>query len=175
MTIADLLGVASELEFDGKTYALKPPNLIQQAKFSRRLEKRARDAALRATDLPEADADRLLRAVVRDIGAGYWEVDSPGYVEALQTPDGMAYMLHLTLHEDHKEVTEVVARKMVDKAMKEIAAVLMREAGHDPKILSGVEAVLGLPPGWLSGSGSGSSGSATPPTGAPSQSPPSAA
>lgn len=166
MTIADLLGLGRNITFEGTTYTLRKPTLLQEARFSRRLEQRAMDAVARQTGIPDEDRDKLIRAVTRDIAAGYWEVDSPGYVEALSTPDGMAHMLYLTLSADHPDVTEERARDLVGHAMKEISVVLMA-SNPDPKVQAALPAVLtmlGLPPDFLSGSGSGSSASPTPPS-----------
>lgn len=171
-TIADLLGLGGSITHEGKRYELRKPTLAEEARFSRRLEDRAKDAVLRDTKLSEEDADRLYRAVMRDIAAGYWEVDSAGYVEALRTPDGMGYMLYLVLSRDHPEVTEAVARRMIETGMREIAAALVREQTDDPKALSLVCQILGLPADFMtpaseSSSASGSSASPTPPSAGP--------
>lgn len=162
-TIADLLGLGGSITFADKKYELRKPSITEEARFSRRLEDRALDAVARAKVPPE-EADALRRAVMRDIAAGHWEVDSAGYVEALRTPDGMGYMLHLILSRDHPEVTEEVGRAMVEHGMKEVAAALIREATDDPKAIGVVLAILGLPPDFLSGTSPGSSGSPTPPS-----------
>lgn len=174
-TLADILGVASEFEFEGTVYHLRPPTLLEQLRFSRRLERRAMEAAARMVGVPEEAQDRMIRAVTRDIAAGEYEPDSGSYIEALQKPDGIAFMLFLVLSGDHPEVTEEVARRMVDKALKEIAAVLIRESRDDPggKLMGGVLAALGLPPDFLLGKDNGSSASVTPPSEVPSPSPPS--
>ncbi len=162
-SIADLLGLGGSITHNGTTYQLRKPSLVEEARFSRRLEDRAMDAVARSK-VPEDQAAELRRAVMRDIAAGHWEVDSAGYVEALRTPDGMGHMLHLILSRDHPEVTEAVGRQMVETGMKEIAAAVIREQTDDPFVLAAVLAIMGLPADYLSGTASSSSASATPPS-----------
>lgn len=160
-TLADLFGVPTEIEFEGKTYPLRQANLLEQAKFGRWLERRALEAAARATDLPEDVQERLFRAVTRDIAAGVYEMNSAAGAEALATPVGRAKLLHLILSSEHPEVTEEVAARMLDREQRKIAAILATGGDPDDPKAGAVLAGLGLPSNFLSAS------SATPPSASP--------
>lgn len=172
-SVADLLGLSNSIEFEGKTYQLRPPTPLEEAQFSRWLESRAREAAGRATDLPEEMQDKLLQAVTRDVAAGVYDFEGEAAAVALTQPLGMAKILHLVIGSTDPEFRFEDARRMVRTALKEVAAVLVGKATTDPQVLAFVLRTLGLPADFLARpSAASSSASATPPSADPPTSPP---
>ncbi len=148
-SVADLLGVGRSFEFDGKSYELREPTQVEQQRFAKGLKDRAKLDAVRTIDATEEEQQALLRAVLRDIGEGWYDVDSPGYVAGQQNPTGLAQMLHITLSRDHPEVTEEVAQRMVEKGMRDTFLQLLAAEQHDPKALEVVCLTLGFPADYL--------------------------
>ena len=166
-TIADLLGVGDVFEFAGTKYKLRRPTLLEQAKFSQWLKDKAKAEAARG-DVPDEVRDGLYRAASRDAGELYYEVDSPGYVAALQRPAGFAQLLLIVLQTDHPEVTEGVVYEMLQAGLKEKFVQLVAAEQDDPKVLAAVLAILGFPPDYLSSNATSSSDSSTPRSESPS-------
>ena len=131
-SIADLLGVASQFTHDGKTYELREPTLLEQGKFTRWLEQRAREAVFRATDMSRDQQERAERSVMRDIAGCVYEWGGEASMTATLTPAGMARLVYIVLSTNHPEVTPEIAAEMVDTRMREIAAILTG-ATADPK------------------------------------------
>lgn len=148
-TVADLLGVGRSFEFMGKTYELREMTLVEQARFSKWLKDRAKLDAVRTPDATEEEQQQILRAVLRDIGEGWYEIDSPGYVAGQNNPAGTAEILYITLSRDHPEVTREVAEKMVADALKEAFLQVVAAEKHDPKALELVCLSLGFPADYL--------------------------
>jgi hypothetical protein len=172
-TLTDLFGALSEVELlvkgaDGKTtaerYTLGPATLGQQKEFATYLkDKVRREAAGQDPQLPEDAADRFARQAMRDIATGYYDIDSPGYVEALQRPDGMAEMLFIVLRTSHPEITREKVRALIEQGLQRAyLQVLQAEGDLDPKALAAVLAAQGYPVSWLTSSASSSSDSPTP-------------
>lgn len=159
-SIGDLLAVGSEFEFGGVKYNLRRPTLLEQARFSQWLEDDAKCEAGRG-DIPDDIRANLFRAVMRDIGEKYYEVDSPGYIAALQVPRGIAKLLHIILETDHPGIPEEVVHGMLEQGLKEKFLQLVAAEQDDPKVVAAVAAMLGLPPGWLNTSDNSSSESST--------------
>jgi len=169
-SIADLLGLGSEMEFEGTNYTLRRPELVEQARFSQWLKDRSKAEAGRG-DVPDDVREGLYRAAIRDAGELYYEIDSPGYIIALQRPSGFAKLLHIIFETDHPGIDEPTVRRLLEAGLKQKFAEVIAAEIDDPKVLEGVLAVLGFPPGYLNTSGNSSSDSPTPPTaGAPSES-----
>jgi hypothetical protein len=162
-SIADLLGVGSEITFEGVTYKLTRPTLLEQAKFSQWLRDRAKAEAARG-DVPEDAREGLYRAAIRDVAEGYYDVDSPGYVVALQRPSGLAKLLHIILQRDHPTLDEGTVQRMMEDGLKEQFVAIVAAETDDPKALAAVLAILGFPPDYLSSKGKSSSGSPTHPS-----------
>lgn len=162
-SIADLLGVGSELTFEGKQYAMRRPSLVEQAKFSQWLRDRAKEEAGRG-DVPEETREGLYRAAIRDVAEGYYDVDGPGYVVALQRPSGLAKMLHIIFQTDHPGTTEEQVQRMMEDGLKEQFVKIVAAEQDDPKVLSAVLSALGLSPDYLSSRSKSSSGSPTLPS-----------
>jgi hypothetical protein len=147
MNLADLLNAPTEIELDGVVYRLRQPTLMEQMTYQRWLEQRAREAAARAVDIPEEERRQLLRDITADIAVGTFEWAGPACVKALQTPGGLAKLIAIILAD--QKCTEAIARKLVDKQLGEIVAVLMR-GDYEKKDLAPLLAKLGLGRPFLS-------------------------
>ena len=159
-SIADLLGVGESFAFGGTDYKLRRPTLLEQAKFSQWLKDKAKAEAARG-DVPAEVREGLFRAASRDAGELYYEVDSPGYVAALQRPAGFAKLVHIILQTDHPEVQEEQVFAMLEAGLKEKFVQLVTVEQDDPKVLAAVLAILGFPPDYLSSKETSSSDSST--------------
>lgn len=144
-TLADILGVSDELTYDGKVYKLSELSLEGRAKFSRWLERRARDEAIRGSaNLPSDQQDRYLRVVSRDIAAGVYEFGGEVSVAALREPAGRRYIVYLSLLENHPDADEELAEKLIENRMREIAAILKKGVEEsDPKVLAALRLIPG--------------------------------
>lgn len=159
-SIADLLGVGDTFEFGGIKYRLRPPTLLEQARFSQWLKDKAKAEAARG-DVPDDVRAGLYRAASRDAGELYYEVDSPGYVAALQTPAGLLKLLQFIFETDYPATTEEIVREMMQQGLKEKFVQMVAAEHDDPKALAAVLAILGFPPDYLSSKETSSSDSAT--------------
>lgn len=159
MNLTDILNAPTELEFEGRVYKLRQPTLMEQAVFARWLEQRARDAAGRAVELTEDDRRQLLRDVNADIASGVYDWGGEACVRSLRSPSGLAKLLAVILAD--QGVTEATAAKILDRSMREIAAVVVSKVTDDPNSLRATLATLGLPADFL---GSYSSPSRTRPS-----------
>ena len=148
MNLADLLNAPTEIELDGVIWKLRQPTILEQATYQRNLERRAREAASRAVDIPEDERRQLLRDVTADIAAGLYEYGGPVCIRRLQTEEGIAELLHIILAD--QGCTREIARRLVEKQLSEIIAVLMGGGDHEKKDLAQLLAKLGLPPSFLS-------------------------
>lgn len=156
MTIADLLSVDTELVIDGQTYKVHPPTLLEQGKFQRWLEQRARESVDRATYLDEAARDRGQNRVTTDVAAGLYEWGGEVALTALRSKDGVAKLIEIILG-----VPEPTARAFVDDHLKKIVAVLKVAADDDPKAVAQALKELGLPANFLGTKPTSSSASGT--------------
>ena len=141
----DLLGLPSpEFEHDGKSYSLRKPTQLEQAMFSRWLERRAQEAAGRSIDLPEEVQDKLIRNLNNDIASGEFEYGSPAYISATLKPFGLAKLVSLMLTADgHAEVTHEAAIEMVMNKYKQIAGDVLGRAKDDPKVVEALGILFG--------------------------------
>lgn len=159
MTITDLFGAAAEpFEFEGVTYALRPPTLEEQHEFQVWLEQRARDAVGRDTGTPDplARADR--RDVTNAIAAGEYEYDGEHAFRARMTFTGSGKLLsiiHKTDHETGRRLAKAAAERNVELLGK---AVLDEDPFSVETLLSGISRSFGLPSDWLSRPSSTSTG-----------------
>jgi hypothetical protein len=169
-SLADLLNAPSDIEFEGKTYKLREPTLIECGRFQRWLESEARASAAAAVELPEADRRQLLKDVNAEIAAKRYAYGGAVCVECLQTPDGLAKLLSIVCED--QGVTFELAKRMCDGRLLDMARhILSADASDDPGKKAAVAALmttLGLPP--LS-SASSSSASPTTPAAPPPSSP----
>lgn len=167
-TLADLFNAPTGLDFEGKTYRLRQPTLLEAAEYQRHLEAEARAGAARATELAEEDRRRLLRDVTADIAAGRYRYGGEVCVESLRSPENIARLLAIIARD--QGMTLAVAQRLCDAKLRECVAIVAAEHESDPKALAALLASLGLPPNFLSGSSSDSPThpSAAPPTSSPS-------
>lgn len=168
-TLADLLNVLEEWEFEGVVWRLRPPNQVEQGLFSRWLERRDRENAARATELDDADQEKLLRFAGINASACVYEWGSDAYCTALLSPKGFAKMLFFVLRTENPDrpVTEDLAGRMVAHKVHELAVILQASREDDDGVKKNLLRSVGLPPDYLdspSGSGPSSFASATPPT-----------
>jgi hypothetical protein len=161
VSLADLLGTPSEIEFEGKTYKLREPTNFEQARFTKWLHDRARNDAAQA-DGPDGFADRYLAVVNRNITTCVYEWGGEASVAAILTPAGMTKLLAVIIGADDPDFTEETAARMSDRKLKEAAAKILGEARTDPKAMGQLLSFLGLPPDFLNTTSS--SPSPTPPS-----------
>jgi hypothetical protein len=143
-TLADLLATPKQVSYKGKTYHLSEMTIEHRAKFSRWLERRARDEAARAAmELPEEAGERYMRVIVREIASGAFEWGSLASVQALLGHKGAAYALTLRLSEQHPEVDEEFAEEIVLGMLAErVSAFTAGLESADPKARAAAEALL---------------------------------
>lgn len=154
--MADLLGVGTELTLDGETYAVKAPTLLEQGRYQRWLEQRARESLDRATYLDDVARATAQNAVTRDIAAGEYEWGGDLCVKALRTEAGVVKLLEVVLG-----VPPETARRLYDTRLGQIMAVLKAASDDDPKVLGEALKTLGLPADFLTPKRTSSSASGT--------------
>lgn len=161
-TLNDLLNAPADLEFEGVTYSLRQPTLLEAFTYSRWLEQEARAGAARATELADEDRRNLLRDVQADIAAQRYAWGGELCVQSLSTPPGIAKLLSIVCAA--QGLTAALALRVVEHRLREVAALLVGELEEDPSgnRLRGLLASLGLSPNFF---GSSSSASPTAPTG----------
>src|SRR5688572_19717875 len=135
MKLADLLGIASEIEFEGKLLRVRAPSQTEQGLFSRFLERRARDFVSRSLEMEQDEKTLLLRGIAADAAAGTYDWGADAYVRALGTPMGIAKMLHLVLSAENPTeiIDEDFTTRLVAQKVTEIAAVLQAQEMPEKK------------------------------------------
>jgi hypothetical protein len=146
MTQADLLGAPTEFVYKGKTFQLRAANQLEQAKFQRWLEQRARDAVERA-DVSDERRRAMDAGVTDAIAAGEYEWGGELCIRAIRTPAGLAKLVSIVLAD--QAVTLPMAQEMVESKLKEIAAVMFAKVADDPKALAAALEKLGLPENYF--------------------------
>lgn len=151
-TLAELLNSPAEFTFEGQTYKLREPTLLECGEYQRWLESEARASAAASTDLPEEDRRQLLRDVNADVAAKRYAWGGPECVLSLRSPDGLAKLMSIVCRD--QGVTYPLARQMCVARLWDIArALLAVEQGDDPEKKARLAALLksmGLPPDFLS-------------------------
>lgn len=148
-TTADLLGLPlTSLEFEGKTYELREPTLIERGQYQRWLEDELRAAAHRDTDTPDPEKDRF--AVNKAIAGGVCEFDGELATERRRTWSGQAKLYEIMFNLDPD-----AAERLVKENAERIAEVFRRAVlDHDPKAVGALVGpllrTLGLPHDFLS-------------------------
>jgi hypothetical protein len=146
MTQADLLGAPTEFSYKGKVFQLRPATQLEQAKFQRWLEQRARDADMRA-DVSEERRRALDADTTKAIAAGEYEWGGEICLRAIRTPGGLAKLVSIVLAD--QAVTVEMAREMVEEKLRDIAAVMFAQGTEDPKALEAALRKVGLPEGYF--------------------------
>ena len=152
MTLAELLNSPTAIPFEGVEYQLRQPTLMEEGEYQRWLEHRAYEAIERRTYRDPDQQERDRRNLNNDVAAGVFEWGGEVCVRAIQTPGGLARLLHIMLRD--QGLTEAKAKALVDRKMREIAAVLVARSTSDPNSLRATLATLGLPEDFLSAASS---------------------
>ncbi len=159
-TLADLLSVPTEIEFEYegqvKKYPIGKPGQLVQGKYQRWLEQNAREGVDRATYLSDEGKERAERVVSRDIAAKVYCWGGEVCVLALQTPEGIQKYLELLLN-----IPPAEAAALVEFRLKVIAEIVRAMQAKDPKALGAALATLGLPADFLRPRKNSSSASGT--------------
>ena len=150
MTLADVLNSATEYTFDGKTYKVREPTVMEQGEWQRWMEMLAFEAIERNLELSDERKDRALAHHYKNCSAGDYEWGSELCVRRLQTVTGLAKLMSIVLRD--QGLTEEMAHKWADTHFKQCVAMLIKASRDDPKELRAVLASLGLPPDFLSSS-----------------------
>lgn len=148
MTLAEMLNAAAELEFEGKTYRLRKPTLLEEGEFQVYLEQCASDSIERREWKDPDDKLAAQNLVTRDCAEGYYESGGEGYVRAVSNPRRLPRLLAIICRD--QGMTPQIAERLVQTEMKKIAAILISKVHDDPKSLGAVLATLGLPADYLS-------------------------
>lgn len=148
MSLADMLNSPTEVEFEGKTYRLRQPTLVEMGEFQRWLEQRAYDAIERRTYQDPAQQDRDRRNLNNDVAAGVFEWGSEVAAAACQTPAGITRVFQLILRDQGLSAEAV--RRMIDLKLRELTAIVISKRHSDPNSLRAVLATLGLPEDFFS-------------------------
>jgi hypothetical protein len=170
-SLADLFNSPAELAYEGTTYKLRQPTLEECGQYQRWLEAEARAGASRATELPEADRQVMLREAGRDIAKQVYAWGGEACVESLRTPTGLAKLVSIVCAD--QGVTHELARKMCEARLLEIAGLLLdlEDAEDDAEKKAALARLLksiGRPPNYLARGSSSSPTPAAPPPSKPS-------
>lgn len=169
-SLANLFNSPTGIEFEGKTFRLRQPTLMECGEYQRQLESEARAGAARATELPDEDRRRLLRDVAADIAANRYRYGGEVCVESLRSPEGVARLMSIICRE--QGMTYDIALRLCDQKLRECVAIVAGELAADPKspAVAALLASLGLPPNFLKSASPDSSTcpSEAPPTSKPS-------
>ncbi len=150
--LTTLFNVGEEIgPFDGKTYTLRQPIILEELEYSKYLRSRATKFA-EETGKTQEHKDRLVLAVGDRAAAGVYDWGGEVWAKSIQSADGLAKLLSIIMAD--QGVTEQSAKKLVTAAQARIVATLLaRLPDADPKALAQVEADLirlGLPSDFLS-------------------------
>jgi len=138
--------------FEGKTYTLRQPTILEELEYAKYLRGRAVRTAEEAGKTPE-QKERLVLAVLDRAAAGVYDWGGEVWAKSVQTTEGLAKLLSIVMAD--QGVTEPLAKKLVAAMQTRIAATIFaRLPDADPKALAQVGADLtrlGLPSDFLSG------------------------
>jgi hypothetical protein len=150
-SLADIANSPTTIEFEGKTYFLREPDIVQCGEYTRHLESEARAAVSRAVELPESERDRLMRGVIADIAAKEYKYGGEIATKSLRTVDGIAQLLSIICRD--QGMTFDIAKRYANSRLSEIIAVMATTAAEtDPKVraqLPDILASLKLAPTFL--------------------------
>lgn len=145
-TLADILGLPHQIgltdkleDSKGKVYKLSVLTLEGRATFTRWLEKRAREEAVRAVaDLPDESAKRAyIQAITQDIASGTYEFGGEACYKALGSGPGKIYAVYLSLLENYPDATEELAAELLEKRELEIGMIIKQKIEeNDPKVIA---------------------------------------
>lgn len=127
-----VLGMGSEIEFEGRTYRMAPLTFELQAKYVAWLKRQAVEAVRQQRSyLTDEEYEKKMDRVDRNIAAGVYAFGSPLCVESSKNLDGMKEIVRLTLAKNHPEVNHEFVDRLLEKQMEEAARAVKR-ANSDP-------------------------------------------
>lgn len=156
MTYADMLSIATEIEHEGVTYALRPPTQLEQGKFQRWLEQEARESVERATYLSDEARAQATAQITRDIASGAYEWGGEISVKRLSTVSGVSKLIQLVCGVDKE-----LADRLANARLAQVVELVRGAQARDPKAVEAALVRLGLPANFLRQSVKSSSGSGT--------------
>lgn len=129
-----VLGMGSEIEFEGKTWRMAPFTYEIQALFSAWLKKRAvMGVKEQRSYLTDEEYAAKMDKVDQNIAGGVYGFGGEVCVKASQSMDGLKELLYITLHKTHPEVDrDFVERLFNDKLMNAEAMRAIQRANSDP-------------------------------------------
>lgn len=127
-----VLGMGTEIEFEGRTYRMAPLTFELQAKYVAWLKRQAVEAIRQQRSyLTEEEYDKKMDRVDRNIAAGVYGFGSDLCIQSVKGPDGLKELVRLTLGKNHPEVDHEFVDRLFETKVKEAAAALQR-ANADP-------------------------------------------
>jgi hypothetical protein len=126
---AELLGLPAEVECGGRTYRLGPPTQKAKAILEELLAGAAvaNVAAMKAY-LPAAEYREAYDAVVRAVGAGLYKTGTKGWLDALQSPDGLLAFTLSLFRVNHPTMTRAECETLVGDHGDAVNAAMARVA-----------------------------------------------
>ena len=165
-TLADMLNAPSEIQFKGKTYLLRRPDLLEEGTFERWLAQRALDEIERTTyENPSQKAEDRKNHFL-DVVAGVYEAGGLVYTRSMMSQTGAAKIISIICKD--QGMTLAMAREMVRENLKGCVALIASKVYSDPKVVEAILNAIGLPSDYLSRN------SSIRPSEVPNPSPPSA-
>jgi len=125
--LSQLAGYDLSFEFDGRRYDLNDLDFEKGARFSKWVKDRAVAEVARSQDVPGDFGKTLASTVIQDIAAGHYDWGGPVCVQALFSPEGAAYALHVALSGTDDPPDLDACRAVVRAKLDEIAAYLTRQ------------------------------------------------
>lgn len=124
---ASLLGLPAQFEHAGTVYKVGPPNQFAKATLEELLAGAAVDnvTALKSV-LSPAEYTEARDAIVRAVGSGLYRTGTKGWLEALQTPDGMTAFTLSLFRVNHPNMTRAECVALVAAAPEAVNAALAR-------------------------------------------------
>jgi hypothetical protein len=137
ISLAKLLNVGSDLEWNGKTYKLTEANIAQHAEFSTWVEMRAWDAIERRQmhSPNQATYSASVSELNASIAAGEYEWGGVPVMRATRTFAGQKQLVVIVLRSNYPELMDEEIDAMYTAKHKEIAK-RIEEITADPKVLS---------------------------------------
>lgn len=144
-SLASILNVGDDFEYNGRTYKVKELSFIRQAEFSQWLKNNAKSEIERSVDLSEETKREMYSTLMQDIAAKKYEYYSKLAVECMRTPEGAAYALYLGLKDEHPTLEPHEAREMYFKKLNEVSKLVYEVIVKNPKSSSPTSSRRGEP------------------------------
>lgn len=129
-----VLGMGSEIEFEGKTWRMAPFTYEIQALYSAWLKKRAvMGVKEQRAYLSDEEYNAKMDKVDQNIAAGVYGFGGEVCVKSSQSMDGLKELLYITLHKNHPDVDRAfIDRLFMDKLIQAEALAAIQRANSDP-------------------------------------------